>query len=76
MVGCVKAPAAEGAVPFDATMLMLPAVTETSALEALSTPRTSTAPSVVLIVVAPLGSTRTVNAVPITLAVEVGVVTA
>jgi hypothetical protein len=55
---------------------MLPARTETSASDAASTPRTSTEPSVVLTVVAPERSTRTVNAVPVAVVVEVGVVTA
>jgi hypothetical protein len=54
---------------------MNPAVTDSVELTPPSRPRTSTEPSVVLIVDAPDGSTRTVNAVPVTEAVEVGVVT-
>jgi hypothetical protein len=75
-VGCPNPLAAEGPEPFEGTTLMLPAATVTSALDAPSTPRTSTAPSVVLIVVAPVRSIRTVNAVPVAVVVEVGVVTA
>jgi hypothetical protein len=75
-VVCARAATVDGAAPFDATLVVWPAVTETVALAAASTPRTSTAPSVVLTVVAPEASTRTVNAVPVTEAVEVGVLTA
>jgi hypothetical protein len=76
IVGCPNALAAEGPEPFDETTLMFPATTETSAVDAVSTPRTSTEPSVVVTVVAPVRSTRTVNAVPVAVVVEVGVVTA
>jgi len=75
-VACATATALDGAAPLVETVVMDPAGTEMVVLAALSTPRTSTEPSVVLIVVAPDGSTRTVNAVPVTVAVEVGVVTA
>jgi len=74
-VACATGVALDGAPPFAATVVMNPAATETLELAALSTPRTSTEPSVVLIVVAPEDPTRTVNAVPVTVAVEVGVVT-
>jgi hypothetical protein len=73
-VVCAMAVAVEGAAPLDATVVMYPLVTGMLAFAAASRPRTSTAPSVVLIVVAPDGSTRTVNAVPVTLAADVGVV--
>ena len=75
-VVCASAAEAEGAAPFVATVVMSPAVTEMFAFEAPSTPRTSTAPSVVLIVVAPVASTWTVKAVPVTEALAVGVLTA
>jgi hypothetical protein len=75
-LACASATAADGATPFDATVVVRPAVTEMFELDALSTPRTSTAPSVVLIVVAPAPSTRTVKAVPVTDAVAVSVLTA
>ena len=73
---CANADAVEGALPFDGTSVMNPAVTDSVEFAPPSTPRTSTEPSVVLIVDAPDGSTRTVKAVPVTDAVEVGVVTA
>jgi hypothetical protein len=73
---CAKVAAVDGALPFEGTKVMRPALTETVASAAASTPRTSTEPSVVLTVVEPEGSTRTVNAVPVTEAVVVGVVTA
>jgi hypothetical protein len=73
---CAKAEVADGPLPFDGTNVMNPPATVTFEFAALSTPRTSTEPSVVPIVVEPDGSTRTVNAVPVTVAVAVGVVTA
>jgi hypothetical protein len=72
---CANAAAVDGALPFDATKVIKPAVTDSVELAPASTPRTATEPSVVLIVDAPEGSTRTVNAVPVTDAVDVGVVT-
>lgn len=74
--GCACATTSDGTEPFDATVVENPALTATAELAAPSTPRTSTEPSVVLIVVAPEASTRTANAVPVTDAVEVEVVTA
>jgi hypothetical protein len=72
---CANAAAVDGALPFEGTNVMNPAVTDSFAFAPASTPRTSTVPSVVLIVDEPEGSTRTVKAVPVTEAVEVGVVT-
>jgi hypothetical protein len=73
---CAIAAALEGALPFVETVVVKPARTEMFDVAAPSTPRTSTAPSVVPTVVEPEASTRTVNAVPDTEAVADGVVTA